>query len=207
MRQGRSMRNASLAAVTLIGLFAAGGAAEAADENPVVLFETNQGNITVELYPDKAPITVENFLRYVDAGFYFDTVFHRVIPGFMIQGGGFTEGLKEKRTLGGIPLEARKGLSNEKGTIAMARTSQPNSATAQFFINLEDNKRLDTLGGGYAVFGKVIDGMDVVEKIAGVPTGPKAAKVLVEGTLRDDTLEDVPTEPVVIKRAYRKPNP
>src|SRR5262249_53308625 len=146
-------------------------AAYAAD--PQVEFQTSAGNIVIELDPAKAPKTVENFLQYVNSGFYKDQVFHRVIPGFMIQGGGFTKAMTQKPTRDPIPLESSNGLLNNKGTIAMARTSNPNSATAQFFINLVDNSMLNYRPGnpGYAVFGKVVKGMDVVEKIAAIPTG------------------------------------
>jgi peptidyl-prolyl cis-trans isomerase A (cyclophilin A) len=149
---------------------AAAGKASAA---PRVLLETSEGNITLELNPDKAPQTVANFLAYVNDGFYSGTVFHRVIDGFMIQGGGMTADLKQKPTRAPIALENRGGLKNDRGTIAMARTGDPNSATAQFFINVVDNGRLDYPnpdGYGYAVFGKVVDGMSVVDKIKGVPT-------------------------------------
>jgi peptidyl-prolyl cis-trans isomerase A (cyclophilin A) len=167
-----------------------------ADE-PKVRMETSVGAITIELFPDKAPATVTNFLRYVDEGFYNGTVFHRVIPGFMIQGGGYTPQMQEKATHAPIKNEADNGLKNDRGSIAMARTSDPNSATAQFFINLKDNDFLNhtgksTRGWGYAVFGKVISGMDVVDKIAAVTTGahPKG-------------LRDVPKTPVVIEKVTR----
>ena len=143
--------------------------------NPQVEITTNAGPIVVELYPDKAPKTVENFLKYVNDGFYNGTIFHRVIPGFMIQGGGFTADYKQKPTRQAIPNEADNGLRNEVGTIAMARTSDPQSATAQFFINVADNRFLNFTapnprGYGYAVFGKVMNGMDVVKKIAATET-------------------------------------
>lgn len=142
-----------------------------------VEMKTNFGNITLELYPDKAPRTVENFLRYVKEGHFKGTVFHRVIPGFMIQGGGFDKTLKQKPTKQPIENEAANGLKNGIGTIAMARTSDPHSASAQFFINVADNAFLNHTaptprGYGYAVFGKVTKGMDIVNKIAVMPTGP-----------------------------------
>jgi peptidyl-prolyl cis-trans isomerase B (cyclophilin B) len=140
-------------------------------DNPVVVIDTSLGKIKVELNEEKAPVTVKNFLAYVDAKFYDGTLFHRVIPRFMIQGGGFEPGLKEKTTKDPIKNEAANGLSNERGTIAMARTPDPDSATAQFFINVADNKRsLDKTDDnpGYAVFGKVIEGMDVADKIVAV---------------------------------------
>src|SRR6516225_12147773 len=158
------------------------------EANTTVALQTSLGAITLELYPDKAPATVQNFLAYVAEGFYDNTIFHRVIPGFMIQGGGFEPGMKQKKTKAAIQNESSNGLMNKRGTIAMARTSDPNSATAQFFINVKDNAFLDQPtskdGYGYAVFGKVIEGMDVVDKIKVVPTGPG----------------DVPNEPVVVKK-------
>ena len=160
-----------------------------------VIVHTSQGDITIELYPDKAPKSVDNFLQYVKDGFYSGTVFHRVIAGFMIQGGGFTKDLQLKRTRAPIHNEANNGLSNLKYTVAMARTGDPHSAAAQFFINLVDNKRLDFtadtngLTWGYTVFGKVIKGQDVVDKIAATPTGAS-------GPLPSD----VPTTPITIDK-------
>jgi cyclophilin family peptidyl-prolyl cis-trans isomerase len=156
----------------VLGVMAAGTARAA---NPVVLIETSMGNIKVELFEDKAPITVKNFLQYVEDKHYDGTIFHRVIPKFMIQGGGMEPGLKEKKTRDPIKNESSNGLSNARGTLAMARTPQPNSATSQFFINVVDNTFLDKAkagdGVGYCVFGRVIDGMDVVDKIKAVETG------------------------------------
>lgn len=148
--------------------------AQAAD--PRVVMKTNVGDIVIELYPEKAPATVENFLRYVNDGFYSGTIFHRVINGFMIQGGGFTGDYVQKPVRESIKNEAANGLKNRIGSIAMARTQQPHSATAQFFVNVADNHFLDfsapTLRGfGYTVFGQVVKGMDVVNKIAATPTG------------------------------------
>ena len=158
-----------------------------------VKLATSAGDIVIELDAAKAPKSVENFLAYVKAGHYDGTVFHRVIANFMIQGGGMTPDLKEKPTRAPITLEARNGLNNDKGTVAMARTNAPNSATAQFFINLKDNDFLNAAasrdGNGYAVFGKITSGMDVVEKIRAVPTGNKGP------------FENVPLEPVIIKQA------
>ncbi len=167
-----------------------------AGPNPVVEIDTSMGKITAELYQDKAPITVKNFLRYVDEKHYDGTIFHRVIPDFMIQGGGFEPGMKERGdTHAAIENESSNGLSNERGTLAMARTNKPNSATDQFFINVKDNLFLDRARAqdrvGYAVFGKVTKGMDVVDKIRRVPThsvGP---------------MDDVPEEDVVIKSIRR----
>lgn len=143
--------------------------------NPQLVFETNRGDFIVELYPEKAPKTVANFMKYVDSGFYKDTIFHRVINRFMIQGGGFTADMAEKQTMAPVINEAANGLKNELGTLAMARTSDPDSATAQFFINLEDNQPLNYQGSepeliGYCVFGRVLKGMDVVREIAVTPT-------------------------------------
>lgn len=162
--------------------------------NPTVLLETTSGDILIELYADKAPATVENFLKYVNEGFYANTIFHRVIKGFMIQGGGMNMKMEEKATHAPIKNEADNGLRNRKYTIAMARTSDPHSATAQFFINVKDNSFLDhrskdPQGWGYAVFGKVIRGQDVVDQIAAVKTGSRGY------------FEDVPMQPVIIKRA------
>lgn len=145
------------------------------EEKTIVLFTTNLGDIKVELYPEKAPKTVENFLKYVSDGHYLKTIFHRVIDGFMVQGGGFTSDLKSKSTRDSIKNEADNGLPNKRGTIAMARTQEVNSATAQFFINVVDNPFLDYAGDsphefGYCVFGAVIEGMDVVDKIKVVET-------------------------------------
>lgn len=145
------------------------------DKNPVVVLATSKGEVRVELLPDKAPVTVKNFLDYVKAGHYNGTVFHRVIPGFMIQGGGMDKDLNEKPTRDSIKNEAGNGLKNDRGTLAMARRSDPNSASAQFFINVADNAFLNhkdetPQGFGYAVFGKVVKGMDVVDQIVSVKT-------------------------------------
>lgn len=160
--------------------------------DPRVELKTTQGTIVVELNPALAPKTVENFLAYVKSGFYAGTVFHRVIDGFMIQAGGMDKNMSEKTTRAPIQNEAKNGLKNSTGTIAMARTSEPHSASAQFFINLKDNTPLDYPsrdGWGYAVFGKVVEGMDVVNKIAKVETGRKGSH------------ENVPTTPIVIESA------
>lgn len=159
-----------------------------------VTFETNQGNFTVEVYADKAPKTVENFLQYVKDGFYTNTVFHRVISRFMVQGGGFDRELTEKPTRAPIINESNNGLLNQTGTIAMARTQDPNSATGQFFVNVADNQFLNYTSPeasmiGYCVFGKVVSGMDVVFKISNFPTGNQRG------------FSDVPIRTVIIKRA------
>jgi peptidyl-prolyl cis-trans isomerase B (cyclophilin B) len=158
--------------------------------NPTVEMKTNQGTFVIELYRDKAPKTVDNFLQYVKDGFYNGTIFHRVIDNFMIQGGGFEPGMKEKATRAPIENEAKNGLKNEAGTLAMARKPDPHSASAQFFVNLKHNDFLDYPGRdgwGYAVFGKVTQGMEVVNKIAKVPTGNAGGH------------QNVPTTPVVIE--------
>jgi peptidyl-prolyl cis-trans isomerase A (cyclophilin A) len=160
--------------------------------NPQVELKTNQGTIVIELAADKASKTVENFLQYAKDGFYNGTIFHRVIDGFMIQGGGFEAGMKEKPTRAPIPNEAKNGLRNVTCTLAMARTRDPHSASAQFFINLKDNGFLDYPGQdgwGYAVFGKVVQGMDVVQKIAKVGTGNAGMH------------QNVPTTPIIIESA------
>ena len=159
-----------------------------------VLMQTNKGDILLQMNKEKAPESVANFLRYVDSGFYDGTIFHRVIPGFMIQGGGFEPGMDQKKTREPIQNEADNGLKNDLGTIAMARTSNPHSATAQFFINVKDNGFLNhtaptSQGWGYCVFGKVTDGMDVIDKIKIVETTNRAGH------------SDVPVDPVVIEKA------
>jgi cyclophilin family peptidyl-prolyl cis-trans isomerase len=198
------MRRLYLAALTASMLLVS--ACESAEKNPVVVIETSKGTIKLELDAARAPATVENFLGYVDAKSYDGTVFHRVIKDFMIQGGGFEPGVgdvqsgrefeaKKKKTRAPIRNEAGNGLSNVRGTIAMARTNDPNSATSEFFINVVDNEKLDPRPGsaGYCVFGKVIDGMDVVDKIRNVKT-----KSILGGEI-----QDVPVEDVVIKSVRR----
>jgi cyclophilin family peptidyl-prolyl cis-trans isomerase len=189
------MRRLLATATLLTALFGLSQAAQAAD--PRVLIKTSAGDITVELDPEKAPATVENFLGYVDSGHYTDTQFHRVIKGFMIQGGGYTADFSEKDTQAPVANEADNGLKNDRGTIAMARTSDPNSATAQFFINHGNNaflnyKSKSPQGWGYAVFGRVVNGMDVVDKIASVATGANAKG-----------MSDVPKETVLIESITR----
>lgn len=177
--------------VTIVALAAALLALPAAAQQ--VRLSTTLGDIVVELDAARAPRTVENFLQYVREGHYDGTVFHRVIPGFMIQGGGFTAELRQKPTRAPIPLESRNGLSNLRGTLAMARTAVPDSATAQFFVNVADNLFLDQARSpdrhGYAVFGRVVAGMDVVDRIVGVATGSRGGH------------QNVPLQPVVIQRA------
>ena len=183
------------AALLSTALTMGAGAEEA--KNPIVVLDTSLGEVQVELYPDKAPITVKNFLDYVKAKQYDGVIFHRVIPNFMVQGGGFAPDMKERKTGNPIKNEAGNGLKNDRGTLAMARTSVVDSATAQFFINVKDNAFLNhrdetSQGFGYAVFGKVVKGMDVVDKIVNVPTGNRGGH------------QDVPLEPVVIKTATIK---
>ena len=173
---------------------AASKAAPAPGANPRVALETTKGRIVIELYADKAPKTVKNFLDYVKSGQYNGTIFHRVMPGFMIQGGGFTPAMAEKPTRAPIQNEADNRVLNQRGTVAMARTGDPDSATAQFFINVANNGSLNftskTTGGwGYAVFGNVVEGMDVVDAIVQVPTTTKGM------------YENVPVQPVVIQKA------
>ena len=189
-----TLKFAALAVLALTLGMAAVGAARAA--NPVVVMETSMGTIKIELFEDKAPITVKNFLSYVDDKHYDGLIFHRVIENFMIQGGGMEPGMKEKKTKDQIKNESSNGLSNTKGTLAMARTSVPDSATSQFFINVKDNDFLDKAksrdGVGYCVFGRVTEGMDVVEKIKGVKTANKGGH------------GDVPVEDVVIKSVKKE---
>jgi peptidyl-prolyl cis-trans isomerase A (cyclophilin A) len=193
------MRNSLIVTVLAFGLgsglsLGTGSvAAQADDKHPVVVLDTNLGEITIELDAENAPTTVDNFMKYVDAKFYDNLIFHRVIPKFMIQGGGFDAQMNQKREGMRAPIrnESGNGLTNRRGTIAMARTSNPNSATSQFFINHADNPFLDR-GDGYAVFGKVTAGMDVVDKIARTATATQAG------------MQNVPVEPVIIKSVRRK---
>ena len=180
------------AAVILLG---AGSVARGQAQKPVVALDTSLGVIHIEMEPEKAPATVKNFLDYVDDGFFDGVIFHRVIPGFMIQGGGFEPGMKQKKVKAPIKNEATNGLKNSRGTLSMARTNDINSATAQFFVNLVDNDFLDHAGPGnygYAVFGKVTAGLDVIDKIAKVATTNRAGH------------QNVPAADVVITKASRK---
>jgi cyclophilin family peptidyl-prolyl cis-trans isomerase len=185
-----------VSALLTMGAFLSANAEAVEAEKPRVVLDTSEGKIVLELYMEKAPETVQNFLGYIDAKFYDGTIFHRVIPNFMIQGGGFTADMRKKSTRAPIKNEADSGLNNDRHTIAMARTSDPHSATAQFFINTAKNdflnfKNKTEQGWGYAVFGKVVDGMDTVDAISAVKTttrGPPG---------------DVPVKPVVIKSAGR----
>ena len=190
------MKISFVATLVLLAAVAPGDAQETAKGNPQVVFETSKGKIVLELYADKAPLTVKNFLAYVDAKFYDGTIFHRVIPNFMIQGGGFTADMDQKPTNDPIQNEADNGLKNQLGTIAMARTPDPHSATGQFFINSASNdflnfKSKSTQGWGYAVFGKVVEGIEVVDAISAVKTETQGM------------YQDVPAEPVVINSARR----
>jgi len=186
------MKRSSLAVRAALALALCAASAMPALAQKVKL-ATSEGDIVIELDREKAPKSVDNFMQYVKSGHYEGTIFHRVIDGFMIQGGGFTPDMNQKPTRGPIPLEARNGLNNVRGTVAMARTSVPDSATAQFFINLKDNAFLDAAnsrdGNGYAVFGKVISGMEVVDKIKAMPTGNKGPH------------QNVPVNPILIRKA------
>jgi len=173
--------------------------AGAGGKHPIVVMETTMGTIKIEVLTDKAPVTAKNFLDYVTAGFYTGTVFHRVVPEFVIQGGGYLENMTMKPTTPPIKNESKNGVKNLRGALSMARYGDPNSATSQFFINLKDNAHLDPPPGGwgYAVFARVIDGMDVVDKIAAVATATRS----VQGT----PFQNVPVRPVVVKSAEVQP--
>ena len=190
------MKQTLTLAILLLPLLAMVTASAQTSSNPTVIVKTSMGSFTIELFPEKAPETVKNFLQYVDDGFYAGTIFHRVIDGFMIQGGGLDKDLTKKGTRAPIVNEAGNKLKNVVGAVAMARTGEPNSATAQFFVNVKDNSFLDYRdtsrdGIGYCVFGKVVQGMEVVDKIKSVPTGTKG------GT------QNVPMTPVVIQSVTR----
>jgi len=190
------MKNTVVSTLIVLIMLIFIGSANAQDINPKVVFDTSKGKIVLELFPGNAPETVKNFLSYVDAKYYDGTIFHRVIPNFMIQGGGFTTDMKRKTPRAPIKNEADKGLKNDLGTIAMARTGDPHSATAQFFINSKNNdflnyKNKTQQGWGYAAFGKVVEGMKTLDAIS-------AVKTKTSGGFRD-----VPAEPVVIKSATR----
>jgi peptidyl-prolyl cis-trans isomerase A (cyclophilin A) len=159
----------------------------------MIRFETSHGGFTVELYDEDAPLTVANFLRYVDDGFFDGTIFHRIVPGFVIQGGGLTSDFAQKKTHPPVKNEAGNGVRNQRGTLSMARTDEIHSATSQFFVNLADNDFLDQRPGqyGYAVFGRIADGMDVIDRIAALPTGRRKGH------------SDAPTEDVLITSARR----
>jgi len=183
-----------VAAIMIVSLVTSSPANAAKEGNPMVLVKTNMGNFTIELYPDKAPVTVKNFLSYVDHKFYAGTIFHRVISTFMIQGGGFTPDMVQKEPSAPIKNEADNGLKNLKYTIAMARTNIVDSATCQFFINVQDNPNLDyrdKANYGYCVFGKVIEGMNVIDEMKMVKTTEKGS------------YKDVPVKPVIIKSITR----
>jgi len=183
-----------VAAIMIVSLVTSSPANAAKEGNPMVLVKTNMGNFTIELYPDKAPVTVKNFLSYVDHKFYAGTIFHRVISTFMIQGGGFTPDMVQKETSAPIKNEADNGLKNLKYTLAMARTNIVDSATCQFFINVQDNPNLDyrdKANYGYCVFGKVIEGMNVIDEMKMVKTTEKGS------------YKDVPVKPVIIKSITR----
>lgn len=164
-----------------------------AQDHPKVVLETSKGAIIIELLPEEAPKTVENFLNYVDYGYYDDTVFHRVMPKFVVQGGGFTPELEMKPTLEPVPIETKNNLTNDRGTVAMARQDNKNSATSQFFVNLADNEKLNRSAHayGYTVFGRVVEGLEVVDRIARVQTSTRGQ------------MKDVPILPVFLDKAYR----
>lgn len=166
-------------------------------EQTKVVFETSLGPVVIGLYPEKAPISVENFLQYVDSGFYDGVIFHRVVPNFVVQAGGFDSNYQRKPTSAAIKNESNNGLLNLRGTLSMARTMSPDSATSQFFISLRDNPHLDSSPGspGYAVFGKVIDGIEVIDKMADLPQGNHSGVFM-----------NAPNEPVLIEKAYRSSN-
>jgi cyclophilin family peptidyl-prolyl cis-trans isomerase len=191
-RHRKELTMRAILSIVAVTTMLAAGAGRAEGKNPMVLISTSMGDIKVELNEEKAPLTVKNFLSYVNDKFYDGTTFHRVIPDFMIQGGGMDKDMKEKPTKPAVKNEAGNGLKNEVGTIAMARTNVVDSATSQFFINVKDNEFLNhrdqsPAGFGYTVFGKVVSGIDVVQKIAHVPTATKGPH------------QNVPVEPVIIK--------
>ena len=198
MLEHPAMKQTLTCALLLLPLLAAFTASAQDSTNPSVVVKTSMGSFTIELYPDKAPVTVKNFLLYVDENFYAGTIFHRVIDGFMIQGGGYDEKFEKKPTKAPVENEAHNGLKNTRGTVAMARTSEPHSATAQFFVNVSDNAFLDhtaksSSGWGYTVFGEVTSGMDVADKMVAVQTGPQGPFA-----------KDAPLKPIVIKSARLK---
>lgn len=184
----------NILAASVLALVLAANPAPAQSKPDTVVFKTSLGDLTIALFNRAAPVTVKNFLAYVDSGFYNGTIFHRVIPGFVIQGGGYNKNLVRRPTFPPIKNESDNGLKNERGTLSMARTQDPNSATSQFFVSLVDNSGLDFKGEGtgYAVFGKVIAGMDVVDKIAKVQTETRGG------------FQDIPKDPVFIISAKRK---
>jgi peptidyl-prolyl cis-trans isomerase A (cyclophilin A) len=184
----------NILAASVLALILAANPAPAQSKPDTVVFKTSLGDLTIALFNRTAPVTVKNFLAYVDSGFYNGTIFHRVIPGFVIQGGGYNKNLVRRPTFPPIKNESDNGLKNERGTLSMARTQDPNSATSQFFVSLVDNSGLDFKGEGtgYAVFGKVIAGMDVVDKIAKVQTETRGG------------FQDIPKDPVFIISAKRK---
>jgi peptidyl-prolyl cis-trans isomerase A (cyclophilin A) len=184
----------NILAASVLALVLAANPAPAQSKLDTVVFKTSLGDLTIALFNRAAPVTVKNFLAYVDSGFYNGTIFHRVIPGFVIQGGGYNKNLVRRPTFPPIKNESDNGLKNERGTLSMARTQDPNSATSQFFVSLVDNSGLDFKGEGtgYAVFGKVIAGMDVVDKIAKVQTETRGG------------FQDIPKDPVFIISAKRK---
>jgi peptidyl-prolyl cis-trans isomerase A (cyclophilin A) len=190
-----------LTCLLTLGIFNAGAQSapqkseeKALAETPQVVFQTTLGDLRIALFPDRAPVTVDNFLHYVDSGFYNGVIFHRIVPGFVVQGGGFDQEYQQKNTRAPIANESNNGLRNLRGTLSMARTNDPNSATAQFFINLKDNPQLDhrPMQQGYAVFGKLVSGLDVIDAMAKQPQGDHRG-----------VFENAPNTSIVIERAYR----
>lgn len=209
MQHARHLATLALGIAIALPAAPAGAAPTNTTKDVEVVLETSLGNITVKLFADKAPKSVANFLGYVDSGFYDGTVFHRIIDGFMVQGGGYTADLNKKSGLKpNIENEAANGLKNKRGTLALARTGDPHSANSQFFINIVDNFRLDHTspdprGFGYCVFGEVTGGMDIVDKARAVPTCPKAGPSVCTQPLPPG-MGDVPATPVTLKKVYRK---
>lgn len=192
---GKSLRSFSIALLAL-GVFTAQAETAPAepDPTPQVVFQTTLGDLKIALAPEEAPISVENFLHYVDSGFYNGVIFHRIVPGFVVQGGGFDQEYQQKNTQAPIANESQNGLQNLRGTLSMARTGDPNSATSQFFINLRDNSQLDGRPSqpGYAVFGQLVEGLEVIETMAEQPQGDHSG-----------VFANAPNTPIVIERAYR----
>ena len=192
---GKSLRSFSIALLAL-GVFTAQAETAPAepDPTPQVVFQTTLGDLKIALAPEEAPISVENFLHYVDSGFYNGVIFHRIVPGFVVQGGGFDQEYQQKNTQAPIANESQNGLQNLRGTLSMARTGDPNSATSQFFINLRDNSQLDGRPSqpGYAVFGQLVEGLEVIDAMAEQPQGDHAG-----------VFANAPNTPIVIERAYR----
>jgi peptidyl-prolyl cis-trans isomerase A (cyclophilin A) len=197
MRKSLHLLLTCLLAVLTVGVNAENSTAPKPQEKnptPQVVFQTSLGNLKIELFAEQAPVTVDNFLHYVDSGFYNGVIFHRIVPGFVVQGGGFDQEYQRKNTQAPIANESNNGLQNLRGTLSMARTNDPNSATTQFFINLVDNHQLNNrpMQPGYAVFGKLVEGLDVIDRMAEQPQGDHSG-----------VFSNAPNTPIVIERAYR----